>query len=345
VGVEPNPGPLTGRHLTEEQRWRIIILDDELALSPVEIARKVNTTRKAVRLVLNKYKETGCVTDRPGRGRKRKVSDADAKSMVKHALRGKPATEITRDYLTRKKRRVHVQTVRNILQEKGLVNLKIQTIDSLSEANKVKRLVYAERMIDYKWANVVFTDEKTFVLSFTPHRAWVRPGMRKTREVPRWPKKLHVWGGIGHYAKTQLYFFTENLKSPLYQQILRSRLKESRITYAPDCPPSLRKKWLFLQDNSRIHTTDSALDLVQELVPQRLVEHPSQSPDLNAIEDVWSYLTRQLENARITTIDGLKFRLRKEWKELPWTEIRKSVASMGARLRECIKLQGARTQY
>ena len=56
------------------------------------------------------------------------------------------------------------------------------------------------------------------------------------------------------------------------------------------------------------------MHLLEELIPERLVEHPSQSPDLNAIEDIWSYLKRQLEDAKITTIDGLKSRLRKEWK-------------------------------
>ena len=91
VGVEPNPGPPTTRHLTEKQRWRIVILSEELQLTYAEIARRVNTSRFTVRSVLQRYHDTGSIKDRPGRGRKRKVSDSDSEVMLREATLDQPA--------------------------------------------------------------------------------------------------------------------------------------------------------------------------------------------------------------------------------------------------------------
>jgi len=57
-----------------------------------------------------------------------------------------------------------------------------------------------------------------------------------------------VWGAIGAYGKTKLYFFEENLNSDVYIKILKSRLKESQITYS-----SQGFEWKFLQDGHRAH--------------------------------------------------------------------------------------------
>ena len=51
VGVELNPGPPKGTHLSEKDRWRCVFLSEENNLGPVEIARKLKTTKKTVRKV------------------------------------------------------------------------------------------------------------------------------------------------------------------------------------------------------------------------------------------------------------------------------------------------------
>ena len=84
VGVEPNPGPKTGtqpssledvgKHLSEKDRWRIVVLRDDIGLSPTEIAELIPTTRATVYYVLRKFDETGSAHDKPGRGRKHPTS-------------------------------------------------------------------------------------------------------------------------------------------------------------------------------------------------------------------------------------------------------------------------------
>ena len=77
----------------------------------------------------------------------------------------------------------------------------------------------------------------------------------------------------------------------------------------------------------------------------RLVEHPAMSPDLNPIEDMWSYLDRKVKEARVSNIRRLKTVLTQEWRALPWSEIRKSVDSMERRLKLCIESNGNRIPY
>ena len=135
------------------------------------------------------------------------------------------------------------------------------------------------------------------------------------------------------------------MNSELYQKVLRARLRNDRITLAPDAPTRLPARYQFLQDNARPHKAAASMSTVKDLVGQRFIKHPAQSPDLNIMEDLWSYLDRKVKAAKIKTIAGLKRKLTVEWENLPWTVIRKSVGTMPARLAECEKLQGGRTHY
>ena len=145
--------------------------------------------------------------------------------------------------------------------------------------------------------------------------------------------------------KTKLYFFTENLTADLYRRILKMRLPEKELIYAPDRPGSLPANWAFLQDNDPKRKAKSTMRFLKRRVRDRLISHPAQSPDLNVLEDIWSYLDRKIKEADVKTVGALKRRLKKEWFAMPWEEIRNSVESMPARLLECEQLQGARTHY
>ena len=143
--------------------------------------------------------------------------------------------------------------------------------------------------------------------------------------------------------KSQLYFFKKNMDAPLYQTIVKRRLRNDRITFAPDAPARLPTSYQFLQDNAPWHTCDDSMSELQELVDGRIIGHPAQSPDLNIMEDLWSYLDRKAKAAKIKTLQGLKRKLTMEWQKLPWSYIRTSVQSMRTRPAECEKLQGGRT--
>lgn len=200
-------------------------------------------------------------------------------------------------------------------------------------------------MEGYDWNKVLFSDEKTFQLGAGPGYAWQQPGERIVQEYVRHAPKLHVWGAIGAHVKTKLYFFQENMNSKLYQKILKSHLKERTLNYARGCPKKVQKNWVFLQDNSKVHKAKKSMECLRELVGDRLIAHPALSPDLNVIENMWSYLDRKVKGKKITSIRSLKTFLTKEWKALPWSEIRKAVDSMERRTQQCRECGGNRLPY
>ena len=173
--MEPNPGPRESQRLSEEKRWRVIHLSNELHLKPAAIARRVGLHRNTVAYTLKRYHDTGGVRERPGRGRKRKITAEDERQIVKKARKGKDATEIAREFERETKMKVSRQTVGRIIHAHKQKWLRKQQVEALTPANKAKRLVYAQATKDYKWQNVFFSDEKVFFLGSAKTHAYTRP--------------------------------------------------------------------------------------------------------------------------------------------------------------------------
>jgi len=342
VGVELNPGPKPGGKLSKEERWRIVFLSRNNGLSQRKIAKETKTTQATVCAVLEKYRKTQSVDDLPKTGRKKKISENEEEYIARQAKKGKKSTQLAREYGQRTGKTVHPTTVQRVLKRRHLAYLKIKTIPRLTEDHKARRVQYAHEMANANWKQVLFTDEKSFWLETTDTHAWQERGKRKTVKKSRWVKKLHVWGGIGYFYKTNLHCFEANMNAELYQSILRKNLPPD---HAPDCPARYEEQWEFLQDNDPKHTAAGSIALLQNLASGRIHEHPPNSPDFNIIEDVWSYLDREIRGSSVKTIQGLKRKLKSLWRNIPWRLVRQSVNSMPVRLEECIARNGERTSY
>jgi len=114
--------------------------------------------------ILDKYHDTGDVIDRPGRGRKRKIPELDRKRIVKKARKDKDSTEIAREYRKETGITVSESTIQRIVKESKLEYLVNQQVEVLSEANKEKRLVYAQTMKHHNWKKYFSQMRKHFCL-------------------------------------------------------------------------------------------------------------------------------------------------------------------------------------
>jgi transposase len=108
-------------------------LATELHLGPSAIARKMGITKHTAIDLLKKYAETGLVKDRPGRGRKRKLTKEVEKKIMKKAKKEKDATEIAREIASETGITVHQQTIRNIIKDHKQRYLVRQPIEELSD--------------------------------------------------------------------------------------------------------------------------------------------------------------------------------------------------------------------
>jgi transposase len=342
VGVELNPGPRKSGPISKEKRNRIICLKDDAEFSNYQIADKLDVSPKAVRSVIRRYRKMGQTSNRPGQGRKRKLSREEERSIMQKADREKSAETIATQISKKRKKSISEHTVRRVLKRRRHKYLTKIEREDLTEVQMERRLAFAEKRINDNWRKVLFSDEKTFELQTGPHKCWENPAKRKVRRVKRWPKKIHVWGGIGYWWQTKLYFFEQNLDGELYRKILNKCLPPA---YTPKCPARLRDAWVLVQDNDPKHTAGATRDLLDEIAPDRISDWPSKSPDFNVIEDVWSQMKTAIEETNITTIRGLKRKLTQIWNEFPIEKVRSSINSMQRRLQQCIDRQGDRTDY
>ena len=244
MGIELNPGP---SRLTSYQRWKIVILDEQKKKQGT-IAREVKCKPQTVARVVNRFEQTGTVDERPRSGRKRKLSRAQERKLFKKAKQRKSAQKISRE-MKNEGVSYNERSVRRTLKKEKFFFLPPKKIQRLTKTQKKKRAKYAKDMLNSNWKDVLFSDEKSFWLGQPSDSCWQQLDDRVEEEIEQYTPKLHVWGSIGYYFKTDLYFFEENMNAKLYQKIVSERLPPNH--FAPECPESYKKKWYFLQDKSQ----------------------------------------------------------------------------------------------
>lgn len=342
VCVELNPGP---PKMTEQKRERVIGFL-EAGGTPAEAAKQYDVTISSVTRLQEKVKETGTVKNRPGQGRKRKLSTSQAKKIRKKAKRGKNCPQIAREMSKELKEPVSTETIRKTIKEGELEYLVIEEEEELKEEHKSKRLAYAQENLEKEWNLVLFTDEKIFQLPSGAHKGWQdRKNRKKKKKQKRHSPQVMVWGGIGSYFKTPLVFVPKNtnLDSAGYLEILKKNLPPATTT--KDCPKEKLDDWEFLQDGATIHKAKKVMKYLEKHAPYYVRDHPPLSPDFNIIEDIWSQMNTELNKYSIKDLNSLKKHLRIVWKNISFEKVRASVNSMPKRLQECIDLNGERTKY
>jgi transposase len=333
---------IPGQHTDLITKGRIVGMH-EAGLSNNEIVKKTKTSKHTVIKAIKDYTATGEFPNRHAGGRKRKLDKKERAKVIRKAKKKKTAQKIADEYAFKTGKTISERTVRRVIHEGGLVWMKKKKIQKLTAANLKKRLEYAEEMKNFEWKYVLFSDEKTFYLGTKDTMSWQDPKNRDEIEVEQYPKKLNVWGAIGHYFRTPLFFFEENLDAEQYQEILQQRLPPE---FFEDCPKRRRGDWIFQQDGATPHRARDSRTLLDQIAPDRIKNHPPKSPDFNPMEDLWSHLDREIRKVnRIPDINRLKRELRKIWNNVPLKLIRASVSSMPRRLEQCVQRRGRRTDY
>ena len=75
------------------------------------------------------------------------------------------------------------------------------------------------------------------------------------------------------------------------------------------------------------------------------MDWPSQSPDLNPIENLWGYLKGRLETRIIHSTAQLLAAAREEWNALPQQVLQNLIESMPRRIAAVIRARGGATKY
>jgi len=101
---------------------------------------------------------------------------------------------------------------------------------------------------------------------------------------------------------------------------------------------------IFQQDNDPKHTAHVVKGYI-EAYGINVLSWPSQSPDLNPIENLWAILNSKCKNRRCNTAKDLFETLKTAWKAIPVETLDSLVTSMPRRCQAIIDSHGWPTKY
>ena len=150
--------------------------------------------------------------------------------------------------------------------------------------------------------------------------------------------KLMVWGCFSAAGVGSLYRIEGNLEQFQYHRIIEEQLIPSATKLFNN------RNWTFQQDYDSKHTAKSTKRLFNRLrVP--IEDWPSQSPDLNPIENLWSHLNWELRDRKCSNLEQLFEALQEGWNKLSVDYLTTLSDSMPSRLNAVIDNKGFPTKY
>ena len=127
------------------------------------------------------------------------------------------------------------------------------------------------------------------------------------------------------------------MDGPFYVSILENKL-------LPAAQNMYRRNWRLQQDNDPKHTSRVAKEFIAEN-GICVMDWPSNSPDLNPIENMWQLMKDNVEKRMPQNIDELTTFLAEEWEAIPQEIVNNLVASMKNRCESVLAKNGDRISY
>ncbi|KAI4878085.1 hypothetical protein NFI96_027878, partial [Prochilodus magdalenae] len=121
---------------------------------------------------------------------------------------------------------------------------------------------------------------------------------------------IMFWGCFSAKGTGLLHRITGKMDGAMYRTILRDNLLPS----ARDL--KMGRGWVFQHDNDPKHTAKATKDWLKKN-HIKVMEWPSQSPDLNPIENLWRELKVRVAKRQPTNLHDLERICKEEWAKIP----------------------------
>lgn len=340
------PGPNRGiKQLTPVERVKITTLH-EAGHSIHAISRTTGRNRDTVRRCIHAWLEEGILSRKSGTGGKVKTSPQTDR-LILRAVKRDPFVNAEDILLKHPNIGICSKTIQRRLHALGgYGSYWASAKPFLTQKNVKARLEWAREHINWTpdmWKRVLFSDESPFTLRFNRKlRVWRQPNERylpkHIRGTVKHDKKINVWGGFCAHGKTALRLISGIMDTNEYLTILEDTMVPGTMALFPD------DNFIFQQDNDPKHTARLTREWFQ-WASCPVLKWPSQSPDLNPIENLWAILNHRVRKRQCNNEAELLAVLQTGWAELPVDLLDKLVASMPERCQAVIDAKGWSTKY
>jgi transposase/putative hemolysin len=363
--------------LTAKQRLSIVLHMEETP-NVQRTARMVGCSVKAVRRWWERDRATGGVEAKKSPGKRKVLTDDGAEEALKLLTKPGQCNTATRVALQFKvSKATIIRGAKRIAAEAGdeLVCRRGRPRKAMTKRTKEKRLEFIRLHRHRKcWDNVMFTDRKRFEFAYpgckVSQTRWVLKSKTKQDEddtyQPNHPYSINVYLGLTRFGLTSAHRVAgtsklvsqycnkkgqraKNITCQEYRQVLLSTLLPQGEKIFSEMGIS---RWWFQQDNDPSHV--NAQSIISEFNQQRrgastkvclLPGWPPNSPDLNLIENLWSWLQARVNAKGCQSFEEFSKALDEAIVAVPKQSRVKLYNSMTNRLHQMVENGGGPSGY
>lgn len=336
------------KHTKIEVRETVLRLSKK-GKSSRDIANTLAIGKSTVNRIIAQYKSTNSLCHKNRSGRPRKTSERVDKIIRRKCVIDprKTAARVSQELRIENLADISRSTVSRRLKVVGLIGRIGAKKPLISAKNKKARLDFAKKYQHWTasdWRKVFFSDESKFQLFGSDGRKYVRRPIGTRFDVRyQIPTMKHgggnvkVWGAFSDNGVGPLVEINGNMDATMYRNILQEHM-------LPFARKNMPKGWIFQHDNDPKHSSRLVKNFL-ETKKVRLLDWPSQSPDLNPIEHLWQELKMHVGMKNHSNKSELWDHLQQEWEKLPQDRISQLIASMPRRCAAVIAAKGMATKY
>jgi transposase len=234
--------------------------------------------------------------------------------------------------------------VRKVLRSMGYKH-SIPKRTNLTQENKQVRFNWARNHIDTDWKRVWSFDESYFVLDPSRGLVWNNDSVyhrvaRRKLTTKQEKISICIVVAISHNAKSDICYLPSNWRPNDLINVLRNDLLPS-INWDPD----LRRFRSLILDNDGRHHNKEVKAFLEEKELNRIGFQPTNSPDLNPVENVFGMMKRFVQKRTPSTEEELREAVIDAWELITEKKLGKLFDSMPERIQQVIANKGNRIRY
>ena len=319
--------------------------------------REITNITHIPKSTVEDIKKRGTGVTKPQSGRPKKLTSRDIRQMIRYLRTSKITRRVP---LTRLKKlfslTVHPNTIKNALKAVGYFHRIARRRPYLNKHDRERRLLFAKAHSSWtieNWAQVLFCDETSIQL-FMERRiqdyVWRKVDEEFHPDCIDYHKRpqgvgLMFWGVFRKGKMGPGMFFDlakgEKVDSVIYRdQILMGPLRQFWEESFEDIPVPI-----VMEDNAPVHK--KVCIPVRIELGMTILEWPPNSPDLNPIEHIWSYIKDIIarDYADVSSIEEMRRIVIALWEGFTDTQFDSLIDSMVDRIEAVIAAGGGTTRF